>query len=184
MSSASIIFVIMASTFFLLEAGNRYFQSTNAAIEAHDQALSVTASLVRELREGSPQSFLVFAAPVGIVFGSARTPNGKFSYDSATQQLLWTKRICYYLESRSSIQVLVRKEESLATPQASPPTVDSSCSAAYFQAASLPERVVGRNISKFELQPGPPVRLTLATLKSAGGRDFGVTVETEVAMRN
>jgi hypothetical protein len=184
MISSALISIVLVCTMLLIQSTNRYARLTNASIEIHDEALNAINHLVREIRESDLGSIDVSSTPAGVSFGSAMDANSRIKLDSATQKIIWTKRVCFYLDTQSGVPVLVRKEQALTTPTTNVPATGPTSSPNYFKTLAVGSQVVGRHITTFEIIPAAVVKINLTATNQVEGKDFAVTIRTEVNLRN
>lgn len=173
--------LVMLCTLYLLQYTDRFAQTTTATLDVHDEALKAISLLEQELRQSDRASLYPSTSPAGVSFASCTDSAGHLQIDAPSRSLLWCRIICYYLDSQSN---LVRKERDLSPPQATVPAPSSASSVATFASLSGAHRVVGRGITVLEITPTTTVKIKLKAIKRVFERDFAVTVETEVDLRN
>jgi type II secretory pathway pseudopilin PulG len=188
MVAAFLIFLILAAATQLLVSCFRHYREVDAAAQVHQLALTSMSRMQRDLRDGNKASFRVFSAPAGIVFASPRQSDGRIAFNPDTLQPIWQKLICYYLEPDGTRFLLIRKEEPVASPSDTPPTIALGQDTAHFQTVSGGS-VVARGVDTLTFTPGETLKVLLkvSDVTNEGSSSealFSVEIETSVNFRN
>lgn len=173
----------------LMLASYRHYLDSDAAASLNDRVLQATTDLQRELKISRRSTTAIFAAPQGLVFASPRRNDHTIAFDPDNLQPVWQKWVCYYLEPDGQEHRLIRKEEPLASPTTTPPTVPSSKSTNHFRSAVSGGRVVARGVATWEIKDGTPMTLKLGCKEvvhrgTSSAREFEFELTTQVALQN
>lgn len=181
MVAGAVTALILACTATLFVLGSRYHRQLQTTLEVQQDCLLGAEAVVRELAESNAATFRWDAAPAGVVFASPRSPTGQITLD-AGGAVLWRKWVCFYIEPIGGVPTLVRKEELLGSPTATPPAPGSSKTSVYFQALAGPRRAVAANFQSLWAGPGSEVHF-LAARRDVKG-DYRFQLDTQVNPRN
>lgn len=172
----------------LTQTWARKAHKTEVALDLQSEALKALRWFNGEFAETTEDAVLdqTDTADPGITFVSPRDVNGQVRVDSSGR-LLWQRYMCLYTDVYEGEPVLMLKVRPIATPTgevpARLPVLDFKTD------ASLPARVVARNVTLFQGEPDPanptiPWNITIETRAKSGPDELGVRVETSVFFRN
>lgn len=161
---ASFLFlIVLGLTSKALTAGVKNYLSVRSEIELQQDAIVILSRMAREV--GEAESGATWPTPVpdtellppgtepqGIVFSSPRNGNGELILDTATRRPTWFKRICYIYDPAT--RQILRSEDPLATPSASPPNLDPTKTTGWFQTNRPQDPFPGR-VEDFHINVGP-----------------------------
>ncbi len=162
--------IILTCIYWVLVASMRYYNIANYSVDLQQNGLSAISALSHDLSETKASTFTsdTSSTPHGIIFASPRNSGGSFSYDSTSRLLLWTKWICYYIETTNGVNYLYRKEYYKSSGETLPAIPSSHSTTLQFSNdTSLPKKTVARNIQQITATlNGSVVSLTLTFEKS------------------
>lgn len=192
MIAGAIMLLLSSALVRVLMASYAHSQRVSGRLELNAQVLTALSHIKRELSESSLACVEV-ADPQALIFPSPRTATGNFDNDSG--QLTYHKQVCYRTLLADGELRLVRQEEVLLAATPVPPEPLEMVPARdlpYFTASPLPARVIAKGLTRFACSLEVPdndmrrgrIHLILGLQRSVRGRDFGVEVETSVAVLN
>jgi hypothetical protein len=182
--ASGLLGLVVLYTYYVMSAGSRYVQVSQATLEVQETSLTALARLSDELDESDGACYFTDPDNNGIIFASPRDADSHIVF-SDSGQMQWTKLICYYLDSIDGQPALIRKEKLLASPVpiTTPPSIVASI-ADFRNEGSLPPRVVARHISAFKATPDNPVDITVVASLTHFDKDYELTLTTRVLMKN
>jgi len=181
--------VIMTCIYWVLVASMRYYNIANYSVDLQQNGLSAMTALSHDLSESKSNTFTNFTAstPKGVIFASPRQLNGSYSYHPDTRLLMWTKWICYYIDTTDGVSCLYRKEYYKQTSEAVPVIPDTHSTIEQFKSdSSLPRKTMAKYIDTINASlSGNVVELTL-TFNNSPSTDKGnsLSISTKVKMTN
>lgn len=178
-----LLLLLLGGVVTALILGSRNFRMVEALADVQREAAAAGAALRQELAETRGASVAVGTSPAGVVFLSPR-PDGTGPWlVDADGSLLWQRWVCYYLDTRNGVPVLLRKERKLNSPTANPPT--TTLTTADFRADSSVARVVARWVAALQVTAGSPLEVRLEVERaSALGRKERLVILESVGPRN
>ena len=181
MVTSAVLLLVMVGLTQLFITGHAYYRTLEITREVQEESLVAMATLYKELSEGSPGSLRVETSPAGVIFGSPRGIDGGILRDDEGR-VLWRKVVCIYLDTVAGTPALVRKEELLSSPEATPPVITAAQSVSYFQALALPTEVIARHVSSFNVVGSNPLDLQVVVEQTVNGELFLVESQIQVSL--
>lgn len=188
--SAAIMSIIMTCVYALMKAGVRYLHSTQTAIEMQQQSLLGMVWITHDLSESNHRTIAIYNNPDGILMGSPRDDSGETWVD-VSGSVRWAKFICYYLDDHYNTPCLLRKEQYMDDPDLHtdpppllPPVPLPFQDYSYYQTLEIPPKVVARDVKALKVTGTNPLQVVLSVGKEEWGRQFTMTLQVKVTMRN
>ncbi|MGV8121913.1 MAG: type II secretion system protein J [Candidatus Xenobiia bacterium LiM19] len=181
--------IIMTCIYWVLVASMRYYNIANYSVDLQQNGLSVMTALSHDLSESKSSTFtnLIASTPKGVIFASPRNSSGTYSYHPDTRLLMWTKWVCYYIDTTNGVNYLYRKEYYKNTSEAVPVIPDDHSTIQQFKNdSSLPRKTMAKYIQTINATlSGNVVELTL-TFDNSPSTDKGnsLSISTKVKMTN
>lgn len=114
--------IVLWGVYMLITSTTRHYSVMTASLDLQREALLASSWITKEMAEGNKTSFAISEDPPGISFGSPRTLTGGLQY-TEDGRLVWQKVVCYYIEEREGVKVIIRKEKQLDPKKSVPPYI-------------------------------------------------------------
>ena len=179
-----LVSLILVAVGILISSGMDYYFYSVEQVEVQRRALIGLNFMSKELALSTNESVLEDAD--GFVFASARDASNQVNRDAAGR-ILWTKLICYYVDTYAGTTSLLRKEENLPggpNPEVPDPSL-LGMNVPYFRTNGNTPRVMSRGIIALQAVKQTDSVEILLTAEARNGRNwFEMDVETTIVPRN
>lgn len=179
-----LVSLILVAVGILISSGMDYYFYSVEQVEVQRRSLIGLNYMSKELALSTNES--VLEGVDGLVFASARDASNQVNRDDAGR-ILWTKLICYYVDTFAGTTSLLRKEENLPggpNPEVPDPT-NLGMDVAYFRGTSNTPRVMSRGIIALGVTKATDSVEIILTAEARNGRNwFEMDVETTIVPRN
>ncbi|MHC9543986.1 MAG: type II secretion system protein J [Vulcanimicrobiota bacterium] len=183
--------IIMTCIYWVLVASMRYYNIANYSVDLQQNGLSVMTALSHDLSESKSSTFtnLIDSTPKGIIFASPRNSSGSYSYHPDSRLLMWTKWICYYIDTTNGVSYLYRKEYYKNTSEAVPVIPEDHSTIQQFKSdSSLPRKTIAKYIDTINASLSSNVVELTLTFDNSSRKDKvqenSLSISTKVKMTN
>ena len=182
-----IVSIILLSVARLVRVSVDYYFYSTAQLEVQRNALLSLNLLSQQLTASTYESVYTdnnLPHP-GIVFASPRDASGELVRDGSGN-LVWTRLICYYIDTVNGQTGLVRKEFELTVQDTNPPDpVALGADITYFRNLPTPGRFMARGITKLSTSElTDALEITITSEVNQGNNWLEMDVATTIVPRN